>query len=57
MRLLLLTLGFGATFSTWAEIDKEPVINFDKQIPEPALRFPFTLDPFQKRAIMRVERG
>ena len=30
---------------------------YRREVPEPALRFPFPLDPFQKEACYRLERG
>ncbi|CAE7540048.1 unnamed protein product [Symbiodinium natans] len=41
----------------WAHEDSWDVSGFDAEIPDPALRFPFELDPFQKRAVRRVERS
>lgn len=31
--------------------------NFHAQLPNPAITYPFELDPFQKRAILRLEEG
>lgn len=40
----------------WAFLDETDVSDFAERIPEPALRFPFELDDFQKRAILQVEQ-
>ncbi|CAE7773076.1 unnamed protein product, partial [Symbiodinium sp. CCMP2456] len=41
----------------WAHEDSWDVSGFQAEVPDPALRFPFELDPFQKRAVRRVERS
>eukprot|EP00439_Symbiodinium_sp_Y106_P076428 s3256_g15.t1 len=41
----------------WAHEDGWDVSLFQAEVPDPALRFPFELDPFQKRAVHRVERS
>ncbi|CAE7663932.1 SKI2 [Symbiodinium necroappetens] len=42
----------------WAHEDDWDVSGFQAEVPEPALHFPFELDPrFQKRAVRRVERS
>jgi antiviral helicase SKI2 len=38
-----------------AEIDNFDVDDFHTQIPNPAKVFPFELDTFQKRGILRME--
>ena len=40
----------------WAFVDDGDVEDFSERIPEMALRFPFELDDFQKRAILHVEQ-
>ena len=37
--------------------DKVDVSNFSHLLPDPAIIYPFELDIFQKRAVLRVERG
>eukprot|EP00435_Cladocopium_sp_Y103_P062785 s320_g24.t1 len=41
----------------WAFEDNWDVEAFREEVPSPALDFPFELDPFQKRAVRRVERS
>lgn len=41
----------------WAFEDSWDVEGFREDVPSPALNFPFELDPFQKRAVRRVERS
>ncbi|CDF38179.1 unnamed protein product [Chondrus crispus] len=40
----------------WAFVDDGDIKDFNDRIPEMALRFPFELDDFQKRAILHVEQ-
>ena len=40
----------------WAADDNWDVAGFAAEVPDPVLEFPFELDPFQKRAVRRVER-
>lgn len=42
-------------YSEWAYVDNSDVVDFFERIPQPALVFPFELDPFQKRAILHIE--
>lgn len=41
-------------YAEWVDIT-QPVTDFDAQIPEPAHKFPFELDTFQKQAIIKLE--
>ncbi|KAL0241140.1 hypothetical protein GEMRC1_006375 [Eukaryota sp. GEM-RC1] len=41
----------------YAELDQSNVDDFHSRLPFPALTFPFELDTFQKRAILRLESG
>jgi antiviral helicase SKI2 len=41
----------------WAVMKRTDVSDFYEQIPNMAIRFPFELDPFQKEAILHLERG
>lgn len=41
-------------WAEWVDIT-QPVLDFDKQIPEPAHTYPFELDIFQKQAIIKLE--
>lgn len=41
-------------YAEWVDIT-QPVTDFDVQIPEPAHKFPFELDTFQKQAIIKLE--
>lgn len=41
----------------WAVHDGVDVTDFGALVPDPALEYPFDLDPFQRRAIFRLERG
>lgn len=36
--------------------DTISIKNFDEEVPVPAIKYPFTLDEFQKRAILRLEQ-
>ena len=41
----------------WATADRLDTSNFHAQLPNLAIRYPFELDPFQKEAILHLERG
>ncbi|KAJ4460086.1 putative DExH-box ATP-dependent RNA helicase DExH11 [Paratrimastix pyriformis] len=41
----------------WAALDESPVADFAERVPNMAIEYPFDLDPFQKRAVMHMERG
>lgn len=41
----------------WVIKDDLDVKNFDKLIPDPAVKYNFELDEFQKRAVYRLEQG
>ncbi|EZA51202.1 hypothetical protein DMN91_012752 [Ooceraea biroi] len=43
----------------WAEqLDvSAPIVDFDKRIPDPAIRFDYELDTFQKQAILKLEEN
>ena len=41
---------------SWAVTKLLPIRDFDSLIPNPALKYPFTLDSFQQQAIARLER-
>lgn len=41
-------------YAEWVDIT-QPVTDFEAQIPEPAHKFPFELDTFQKQAIIKLE--
>lgn len=43
----------------WAEqLDVSvPVIDFDKKVPDPAIKFEYQLDTFQKQAILKLEEN
>jgi hypothetical protein len=43
--------------NSWASAERLDVSNFHAAIPQMAIRYPFELDPFQKEAIMHLERG
>jgi antiviral helicase SKI2 len=42
---------------SWVVMDNEDVKNFNQKVPEPAISYPFELDEFQKRAVLRLEQG
>ena len=42
---------------SYSVIDEWDINNFSKEIPNPSLTFPYQLDPFQLRAIHRLELG
>lgn len=46
----------GREKSQWAFLDETDVSDFAERIPEPAIKFPFELDDFQKRAILQIEQ-
>ena len=41
----------------WAVLDDSDTSNFHDVVPQMAIHFPFELDPFQKRAVVHLERG
>ena len=41
----------------WATAERLDTSNFHAQLPNLAIRYPFELDPFQKEAILHLERG
>ena len=43
--------------SEWAVRDESDTSNFHRVVPDMAMKYPFELDPFQKRAVMHLERG
>lgn len=46
-----------ANRKSWATTALLPIDDFHSWIPNPALVFPFTLDPFQQQAVARLERN
>lgn len=42
---------------TWASTDLLPIDDFASFIPNPAMKYPFVLDPFQQQAVARLERN
>lgn len=50
------TQGTAAKTPQYAYFDAHPVDDFHERIPEMALKFPFELDDFQKRAILHIEQ-
>lgn len=46
----------GGEKDKWAFVDEDDIDDFHERVPDMALRFPFQLDPFQKRAILHVEQ-
>jgi hypothetical protein len=46
-----------ATRKSWASTALLPIEDFHSYIPNPAMRYPFTLDPFQQQAVARLERN
>ena len=42
---------------SWAVTTLLRIPDFHAAVPDPALEFPFELDPFQKQAVSRIERG
>ena len=45
------------TRKSWATTNLLPIDDFHSWIPNPAVTFPFTLDPFQQQAVARLERN
>jgi hypothetical protein len=45
------------TRKSWANTALLPIDDFNSWIPNPAMTFPFTLDPFQQQAVARLERN
>ena len=45
------------TQTPWAEVDESDVSDFAARVPRPAIAYPFELDDFQKRAVLRLERN
>ncbi len=41
----------------WAETSKMNVADFHREVPHPAIQYPFELDDFQKKAVMHLEKG
>lgn len=46
-----------ATRKSWATTKLLPIHDFNSLIPNPALKYPFTLDDFQQQAVARLERS
>lgn len=46
-----------ATRKSWASTALLPIEDFHSYIPNPAMKFPFTLDNFQQQAVARLERN
>ena len=42
---------------SWASTALLPIDDFNSYIPNPAIRYPFTLDAFQQQAVARLERN
>ncbi|XP_072703917.1 LOW QUALITY PROTEIN: superkiller complex protein 2 [Ciconia boyciana] len=49
----------GAPEEEWAVLldASSPVEDFQRQVPDPAFKWPFVPDPFQQRAVLCLERG
>ena len=45
------------TRKSWASTALLPIDDFHSYIPNPAMRYPFTLDTFQQQAVARLERN
>jgi hypothetical protein len=45
------------TRKTWASTALLPIEDFHSYIPNPAMKYPFTLDSFQQQAVARLERN
>lgn len=45
------------TKKSWATTALLPIQDYHTWVPNPALEFPFTLDPFQQQAVVRLERN
>ncbi len=43
--------------SEWTTVDTSSVAGFHDRFPDPAIRYAFELDPFQKRAVAHLEQG
>ena len=46
-----------ATRKSWASTALLPIEDFHSYVPNPAMRYPFTLDTFQQQAVARLERN
>ena len=42
---------------SWASTRTLPIDDFNAMFPNPAMKFPFTLDEFQQQAVARLERS
>ncbi|KAL1495601.1 hypothetical protein AB1Y20_016961 [Prymnesium parvum] len=47
----------GGVSSRWVAVDESDVSRFEERLPALQLSYPFELDPFQKRAILHLERN
>jgi hypothetical protein len=45
------------TRKSWATTALLPIDDFHSWVPNPAMEYPFTLDPFQQQAVARLERN
>jgi hypothetical protein len=45
------------TRTSWATTNLLPIRDFNSLIPNPAMKYPFTLDDFQQQAVARLERS
>ena len=43
--------------AVWARVDTSDVDDFASRVPRPAITYPFELDEFQKRALVRLEQN
>ncbi|KAG9396651.1 DSHCT (NUC185) domain [Carpediemonas membranifera] len=43
--------------SQFVVADNTPLDDYDVRVPDPAITYPFELDAFQKRAVLRLEQG
>jgi len=43
--------------AVWARVDTTDVDDFASRVPRPAITYPFELDEFQKRAVVRLEQN
>mmetsp|Transcript_57247 Transcript_57247/g.66112 ORF Transcript_57247/g.66112 Transcript_57247/m.66112 type:complete len:1455 (-) Transcript_57247:106-4470(-) len=50
-------LQYDTTRKSWASIALLPIDDFHSYIPNPAMKYPFTLDTFQQQAVARLERN
>ncbi|XP_046434524.1 helicase SKI2W [Neodiprion fabricii] len=50
---------FTKTCTEWAEVldVSVPVADFEKRVPDPAFKYPYELDTFQKQAIIKLEEN